>query len=166
MQVGTREFTGPEALQQYYNGAGGGCRALDRNVCIRPFVTLVMGISLMYPVQGQLHAQDEDDLEAMGWSLVRDREGVAVYNRQFADSKVRVTPSLSHCLFRRSCPVRYWHSITGLISCHMSTSRKSLTGQIRSNGYICASGGLLSRIGRSSPKLRLKKISGAKNAIS
>jgi hypothetical protein len=48
-----------------------------------------MGISLMYPVQGQLHAQDEDDLEAMGWSLVRDREGVAVYNRQFADSKVR-----------------------------------------------------------------------------
>jgi ribosome-associated toxin RatA of RatAB toxin-antitoxin module len=89
MQVGTREFTGPEALQQYYNGAGGGCRALDRNVCIRPFVTLVMGISLMYPVQGQLHAQDEDDLEAMGWSLVRDREGVAVYNRQFADSKVR-----------------------------------------------------------------------------
>jgi len=55
----------------------------------RLFVTLVMGISLMYPVQGQLHAQDEDDLEVMGWSLVRNKDGVAVYNRELADSKVR-----------------------------------------------------------------------------
>ncbi len=55
----------------------------------RLFVTLVMGISLMCPVQGQLHAQDEDDLEEMGWSLVRNKDGVAVYNRKLAESKVR-----------------------------------------------------------------------------
>jgi ribosome-associated toxin RatA of RatAB toxin-antitoxin module len=55
----------------------------------RLFVTLVMGISLVCPVQGQLHAQDEDDLEVMGWSLVRNRDGVAVYNRKLAESKVR-----------------------------------------------------------------------------
>ena len=55
----------------------------------RLFVTLVMGISLMYPVQGQPRAQDEDDLEVMGWSLVRNKDGVAVYNRELAESEVR-----------------------------------------------------------------------------
>ncbi len=54
----------------------------------RLFVTLVMGISLMCPVQGQLYAQDEDDLKVMGWSLVRNKDGIAVYNRKTADSKV------------------------------------------------------------------------------
>ncbi len=43
----------------------------------------------MCPLQGQLHAQDEDDLEVMGWSLVRNKDGVAVYNRKLAESKVR-----------------------------------------------------------------------------
>jgi len=55
----------------------------------RLFVTLVMGVSLMCPGLGKLHAQDDDDLEEMGWSLVRNRDGVAVYNRKLAKSKVR-----------------------------------------------------------------------------
>lgn len=50
---------------------------------------LLLGISLACPVQGQLRAQDEDDLEQMGWSLVRNKDGIAVYNRKLAQSNVR-----------------------------------------------------------------------------
>ena len=59
------------------------------NVQFRWFGMLLLGISLACPVQGQLRAQDEDDLEQMGWSLVRNKDGIAVYNRKLAQSNVR-----------------------------------------------------------------------------
>lgn len=59
------------------------------SVYCRWFAMLVLGISLACPVQGQPRTQDEGDLEQLGWSLVRNKNGVAVYNRKLAHSKVR-----------------------------------------------------------------------------
>ncbi|MDH3431845.1 MAG: SRPBCC family protein [Gammaproteobacteria bacterium] len=52
------------------------------------FAMLVTGIGLACSAQGQLHTQDEDELKRIGWSLVRDKDGVVVYNRKLAESQV------------------------------------------------------------------------------
>ena len=59
------------------------------SVCCKWFAMLVLGTSLACPVQGQPRTQDEGELERLGWSLVRNNNGVAVYNRELAHSKVR-----------------------------------------------------------------------------
>lgn len=59
------------------------------SVYCRWIAILVLGTGFACPVQGQMQTQDEDDLERLGWSLVRNRGGVAVYNRELAHSNVR-----------------------------------------------------------------------------